>query len=258
MMTNDGHFQPVTEEVAQQIEALVAACGPERVAPNVVRYRDSVHPGTLIAIAASVRLLGGTESGAGMFRFPHRCRDGHAEIGHADSEHEQCPLCRLLGGTRDGVVADAVADAALVRAIDGHLQQMAPHQKDRQSATLLRAALERLRAPTHPAAADAGGAGLIAGERRRQVEVEGWTPAHDDEHANGELLLAANCYVQFAYDVEDGHALPDVPNGWPWDASWWKPSGDPARNLVKAGALIAAEIDRLLRAASGAARKVEG
>jgi hypothetical protein len=34
---------------------------------------------------------------------------------------------------------------------------------------------------------------------------------------------------------------------WPWDPSWWKPSPDPIRNLVKAGALIAAEIDRLQR-----------
>lgn len=34
-------------------------------------------------------------------------------------------------------------------------------------------------------------------------------------------------------------------NGWPWDAKWWKPSDDPIKNLVKSGALIAAEIDRL-------------
>jgi hypothetical protein len=34
---------------------------------------------------------------------------------------------------------------------------------------------------------------------------------------------------------------------WPWDAEWWKPSPDSVRNLVKAGALIAAEIDRLQR-----------
>jgi hypothetical protein len=27
----------------------------------------------------------------------HMCRDGHAEIHHADSEHEQCPLCRAMG-----------------------------------------------------------------------------------------------------------------------------------------------------------------
>jgi hypothetical protein len=38
-----------------------------------------------------------------------------------------------------------------------------------------------------------------------------------------------------------------VPSSWPWDYDWWKPSDDPIRNLTKAGALIAAEIDRLNR-----------
>jgi hypothetical protein len=36
---------------------------------------------------------------------------------------------------------------------------------------------------------------------------------------------------------------------WPWDESWWKP-GDRIRELAKAGALIAAEIDRLNRIAA--------
>jgi len=34
---------------------------------------------------------------------------------------------------------------------------------------------------------------------------------------------------------------------WPWDEEWWKPDNDAVRNLAKAGALIAAEIDRLQR-----------
>lgn len=38
-----------------------------------------------------------------------------------------------------------------------------------------------------------------------------------------------------------------MPDGWPFGQDWWKPSNDPIRNLVKAGALIAAEIDRLHR-----------
>lgn len=37
---------------------------------------------------------------------------------------------------------------------------------------------------------------------------------------------------------------------WPWATDWWKPSDDPITNLVRAGALIAAEIDRLLREAT--------
>lgn len=32
-----------------------------------------------------------------MMAYPHMCRDGHQQIGHSDSEHEQCPLCRAFG-----------------------------------------------------------------------------------------------------------------------------------------------------------------
>lgn len=40
----------------------------------------------------------------------------------------------------------------------------------------------------------------------------------------------------------------DLNAPWPWDADAWKPTQDPIRQLVKAGALIAAEIDRRQRA----------
>lgn len=90
------------------------------------------------------------------------------------------------------------------------------------------------------------GAQLIAVERQRQTDVEGWTPEHDNEHELGELATAAACY-----------ALPDIyEEWWPWAPTWWKPSGEyegagRIRDLVKAGALIAAEIDRLQREAQG-------
>jgi hypothetical protein len=86
------------------------------------------------------------------------------------------------------------------------------------------------------------GAELIAIERQRQVAVEGWTPEHDDIHLQGELAEAARCYCSLV--VTKSTRLPIF---WPWSHSWWKPSDDPIRNLVKAGALIAAEIDRLQR-----------
>ncbi|PZQ21140.1 MAG: hypothetical protein DI569_12810, partial [Sphingopyxis macrogoltabida] len=35
----------------------------------------------------------------------------------------------------------------------------------------------------------------IAAERRRQVEAEGWTPDHDDEHGDGSLAAAAATYA---------------------------------------------------------------
>lgn len=101
-----------------------------------------------------------------------------------------------------------------------------------------------------PLRSAAGGAELIAAERQRQVTAEGWTPEHDDEHGQGELAGAAVCYVVHALHQDDPYIDDDEPwplPQWPWGRAWWKPSGDPIRNLVKAGALIAAEIDRLQR-----------
>ena len=96
------------------------------------------------------------------------------------------------------------------------------------------------------------GVELIAAERVRQVKQEGWTAPHDDRHRGGELAQAAQAYL-FAVRwslVEKGVGLSPIPFAlWPWERKWWKPSEEPVRNLVKAGALIAAEIDRLQRAA---------
>jgi hypothetical protein len=97
----------------------------------------------------------------------------------------------------------------------------------------------------------------IAAERQRQIEQEGWTPEHDDEHTDGSLAAAAACYARpMAITVTaEGARIDepddcDLPVGWPefWDSDWWKPEDTPIRRLEKAGALIAAEIDRLLRA----------
>lgn len=90
------------------------------------------------------------------------------------------------------------------------------------------------------------GAALIAAERERQLQAEGWTPEHDDEHAHGELAAAAVSYIVIS--DPDGAGDTGYPEEvWPWDLSWFKPA-DPIKNLVRAGALIAAEIDRLQRA----------
>ena len=89
---------------------------------------------------------------------------------------------------------------------------------------------------------------LIAAERERQITAEGWTPAHDDAHQNAEMTHGARCYLGHALGLEYGmERQPRKPIEWPWDAEWWKPSTDPVRDLVKAAALIAAEIDRLSR-----------
>ncbi len=93
------------------------------------------------------------------------------------------------------------------------------------------------------------GVELIAAERQRQIAVEGWTPEHDDEHSMGEMAAAAMCYAAQSVDTEirTVNTVTIEREWWPWDEYWWKPSSDPMRNLVKAGALIAAEIDRLNR-----------
>lgn len=93
---------------------------------------------------------------------------------------------------------------------------------------------------------------LIAAERTRQIEVEGWTKHHDDHHSKSEIVEGALSYahhagMQLTSKTPIVYAYGGPPPIWPWEASWWKPSPDPIRNLVKAGALIAAEIDRLQR-----------
>jgi hypothetical protein len=90
------------------------------------------------------------------------------------------------------------------------------------------------------------GAELIAAERQRQLEKEGWTPEHDSTHDDGSLVVAAICYAR----IRCSHPAikTSVSPSWPWELEGWKPSSDQIRNLVKAGALIAAEIDRLRKA----------
>ncbi len=99
---------------------------------------------------------------------------------------------------------------------------------------------------------------LITAERQRQIEKEGFDSAHDDQHQN-DLAMAAGCYVDHVVGRSwvvadpdlgiDVYQMEPLPDHWPydWDEKWWKPT-TPIRDLIKAGALIAAEIDRRLRA----------
>ncbi|EPK0275455.1 hypothetical protein P3327_003439 [Pseudomonas aeruginosa] len=88
----------------------------------------------------------------------------------------------------------------------------------------------------------------VQAERRRQVEAEGWTPEHDDEHSHGQMARAAACYALAGSSApNDGTAALLVSLAWPWDEQWWKPS-TARRDLVKACALALAEIERLDRA----------
>lgn len=82
----------------------------------------------------------------------------------------------------------------------------------------------------------------IVAERQRQIKKEGFSTAHDDAYANDELRQAAVAYAL----ASEGDA---PPANWPWSIEWWKPR-DARANLVRATALLAAEIVRKDRAAA--------
>jgi hypothetical protein len=91
---------------------------------------------------------------------------------------------------------------------------------------------------------------LIVAERKRQVSQEGWSSKHDDRHRLQEMSRAALCYLESSITrgwlPQDRYEVEPAPPGWPWERKWWKPKNK-IRDLVRAGALIAAEIDRLQR-----------
>ena len=109
------------------------------------------------------------------------------------------------------------------------------------------------------------GVELIAEERQRQIEVEGWNNLHDSDHDNMQLSGAAACYVANAINKDYGEEKSRFEvyvsesnkmffgeerggwqDGWPWEGKWDKrKKHDCIRSLVIAGALIAAELDRL-------------
>lgn len=120
--------------------------------------------------------------------------------------------------------------------------------------------------------ADSPAIKAIAAERRRQIEKEGWSPDHDDAHCDGSIALAGACYAMFAAVSDNARRSTQLPGSltndgqavegwaaflsiWPWERHFWKPTTR-VRDLEKAGALIAAELDRVIRAAAPA--KQEG
>src|SRR5258708_3013281 len=114
---------------------------------------------------------------------------------------------------------------------------------------------------------------LIGIERGRQVQDLGWDSEHDDNHLAGELAMAAACYAAgscgtgvFVAEMRSPHSI-NIEDAWPWDQEDDKRARDldgeiampgnradergrigaRIRLLVKAGAWICAEIDRLER-----------
>lgn len=119
---------------------------------------------------------------------------------------------------------------------------------------------------------DRSGAQRIVDERQRQLVDEGHTPQHDDRYRKGQLAAAAACYacpVQLFTMVQRAGSVEFV-DPWPWDDEYDKrprvrgavDRGSQTlegrvRELEKAGALVAAEIDRLLREIKRRANEVE-
>jgi hypothetical protein len=118
----------------------------------------------------------------------------------------------------------------------------------------------------HTVNPDLNGVELIMTERARQIDIKGYDAAHDGDHSEGELALAAIAYAapDRAYirtlNEQDRVMFED---SWPWSEDEDKrrtDSGLIASNslsyqtiedriyqLAKAGAFLAAEIDRLRR-----------
>lgn len=100
------------------------------------------------------------------------------------------------------------------------------------------------------------GCELIYQERVRQIEAKRRTLEHDRRvNTKGELAHAGACYALLAGGLTRAATIPggtpDVValaplKQWPWTGAAWKPSNSRLKNLVRAGALIAAEIDRVL------------
>lgn len=96
----------------------------------------------------------------------------------------------------------------------------------------------------------------IGDERTRQILSEGYDHQHDDAHEDFELARAAAVYTIYAtlpeldclFAIDHGPRLFGSDILWPWDRSFFKP-GTARRDLIKAAALLVAEIERMDRAA---------
>lgn len=227
-------------EAAQRLYEFESTPEKEAERPEVVGYRSGTSggiyadgyglekPEKLMTVAQHERIVGALT------------RD-HAHV----EEHlsQQIDILRInLAAKRDNL------DAALAKVAE--LDQ-ALAEKDPFGAKLNRISekLERCDALLAARATQAGQVPQawldVQAERRRQIEAEGWTPEHDDEHNGGELADAAACYALSAA----GWSTYAARERWPWPLEWWKPS-TARRDLVKACSLALAEIERLDRAAA--------
>lgn len=90
---------------------------------------------------------------------------------------------------------------------------------------------------------------LLSDERQRQIDKYGYTDDHilttTEDYSDGELAMAAAAYCcSNRWVSKDYGYLPDML--FPWADEYFKPSPDDRiKELIKAGAMILAEIKRL-------------
>lgn len=96
----------------------------------------------------------------------------------------------------------------------------------------------------------------VLAERKRQIEKEHYSSEHDDDYKENELPRAAVSYAghviarqwTFKDSAPETYQSEEAPDLWPWDLDFWKPK-TPRKDLVRAAALLLAEIDRMDRSA---------
>lgn len=170
---------------------------------------------------------------------------------------------KLLSALSTPAAADAPAPAPVALRKAFSLLDRMPinegyHDEIVETLDALRAAIAASQpAPVEAQAVPTQAARDVLGERQRQISAEGWTPEHDE----GEMAMAAAGYAVKASDqiqcvahgfdestLDDDVTAPQ-PGLDPWPHAWGFKPCPPRRALVKAGALILAEIERLDRAA---------
>lgn len=156
----------------------------------------------------------------------------------------------LSGATGSGVIlldeAGHVVAQLHLMSIERPDERLSRDEYRDRSNTLTDFIAGRINAPAHPS-----GIEEIAAERRRQVETEGFTTEHDDEHRAGELALGAAAYAtRAAFSLSPTASLGHLAlTLWPWSPHWFKPKTS-REDLIRAAGLIAAEIERQDRAAA--------
>ncbi|WP_148293296.1 hypothetical protein [Comamonas sp. B-9] len=177
-------------------------------------------------------------------------------------QHLELPSVIVCGRCR-AAVAEA-AHQAEVQAEPVALQmcsELKPRSESEKAAYLAGVADGRMYAErdantapqAQPADALDAAARDVLDERRRQVEVEGFTFSHDDSYTDGELAQAAACYAASSQSRDISY----MSHLWPWPNHAWKPSTT-RNDLLKAGALILAELERIYRARAAMAAAQEG